>query len=158
MVKGGEAAAKSAEGILARVARAIFKVYKSAGKKAPAGVRKVARGGGKHPFDIVPPGAKRRVLTPVKGKVRDGVEYRWKDGSGKNVRIRAHGRDPSAPPGTHASRGPVYRVEHDGHYIGSDGKRYKPTELNPDHPDYNPKAANNTHIPWPPHIPVPWEE
>lgn len=109
-----------------------------------------------NPMDLVPPGANQRTLTPHPGAgSQQGVEYKW-DQDGQTVRMRGHSPDGTAPPGSNAASGDTYRVQIGGRYMDADGNLHPRGVHNPDSPNYNPQAANDTHIPWPSDVPVPW--
>jgi hypothetical protein len=54
-----------------------------------------------------------------------------------------------------AGQGPVYRQRVGNHYLDAHGNRHTSNSVNPDSPAYDPKAANNTHIPYPKDQPPP---
>jgi hypothetical protein len=126
------------------------RVGAKAGRAAAEGV-----GGFGNPLAMVPTGASRRGLTPS-GGVTDGVEFKWLHPNGHTVRLRAHGPDTLAPPGSNAATGPIYRVQIGKRYADADGNLYPQGVSNPKSPYYDPAAANATHIPWPHGIPLPW--
>ena len=112
---------------------------------------------GANPLDIVPEGASRRVLTPdPNGGAQEGVEFKWTNAEGQTVRLRIHGPDGTAPPGSNAAEGPIYRVQVGGRYMDAEGNLYRRGVNNPNSPFYDPEAANATHIPWPSNVPLPW--
>ena len=109
---------------------------------------------GKDPMSIVPDDAEVRWLTPhSNGGAQYGVEFKWSDDDGNTVRLRAHGPDGTAPVGSHAATGDVYRVQVGKRYQDIDGNLFHPNVHNPNSPHYNPTAANNTHMPWPSEFP-----
>jgi Bacterial toxin 30 len=109
------------------------------------------------PLDMVPEGASRRVLTPdPNGGAQEGVEFKWTNEQGQTVRLRIHGPDGTAPPGSNAAEGPIYRVQVGGRYMDAQGNLYPRGVYNPNSPYYDPEAANATHIPWPSDVPLPW--
>ena len=76
----------------------------------------------------------------------------------KTVRYHAHGPDPTRPPTDNAGAGPTYRVRVGNHYLDAEGNRYTANSVKPSSPAFDPKAANDTHIPFPtdqppPHVP-----
>lgn len=163
-------------GIIKKVAEAIFKLIdkdgtraaarkaakeaeekaaKDAAKKAETDALRASLKNAKNPLDLVPPGAEARTLHPVPGGSQYGTEYKWVTKEGQTVRLRAHGPDPSAPPGSNAANGDIYRVQVGGKYMDKDGNLYPRNMHNPNSPHYNPGAANDTHIPWPGDIPFP---
>lgn len=132
------------------------------GDEPPVGGDEPPVGGGgddaspSDPLADVPDDAERRELTPT-DDIAQGVEYKWTNENGQTVRHRVHTSDRSAPPGSNAAEGPVYRRQVGGRYVGPDGKLYPRGAFNPDSPNYDPEASNATHIPWPEGIPLPWE-
>jgi RHS repeat-associated protein len=105
---------------------------------------------GKDPMSIVPDSAEVRWLKPdPNGGAQYGVEFKWKNGSGQTVRMRAHGPDGTAPPGSNAAIGDTFRVSIAGRYQDLAGNLFHKNVHNPNSPFYNPAAANDTHIPWP---------
>lgn len=140
------------EGPIGRVAREIRwgrGANDAAGRVAGAARR------GENPLDHIPRRAQRRSMRPVPGGAQDGVEYKWRGENGTTTRVRVHGPDPSAPPGTNAHSGPIYRVQVGGRYMDPNGTLYPRNVHNPNSPHYDPNAANATHIPWPPGLPYP---
>ncbi|MLA12575.1 hypothetical protein D4F64_24205, partial [Salmonella enterica subsp. enterica] len=76
--------------------------------------------------------------------------------------VRAHDVNLNAPPGSNSANGPIYRVgrsqngvnpaTNQGYgweYGSPDGSWYHTSVLKPNGPNYNPGAANDTHIPLP---------
>jgi hypothetical protein len=94
----------------------------------------------------IPSNAQVRELTPVEGASQAGREYKWNDGT-STWRVRIHDPDPSAPQGTNAHDGWVVRVQRGKQYMDSDGNFFHAQSHNPKSPNYNPDAANATHIP-----------
>ncbi|GAB3436078.1 polymorphic toxin type 30 domain-containing protein [Flindersiella endophytica] len=135
--EAAEKAAKEAEEKAAREA-----LEKRVADIASAGKR------GENPLDLIPEDAERRVLTPVEGKAQYGVEYKWQE-AGTTARVRAHGPDPSAPVGTNAHNGEVYRAQIGQRYMDPEGNLHPSGVHKPASSNYDPEAANNTHIPWP---------
>ncbi|MGW7712203.1 polymorphic toxin type 30 domain-containing protein, partial [Streptomyces sp. NPDC054771] len=111
-----------------------------------------------NPLDIVPGDAEKRVLTPdANGGAQKGVEYKWKDPeTGNTVRLRVHDKDGTAPAGSNAANGDVYRISIGGKYQDEAGSLYHRQVHNPNSPHHNPDAANGTHIPWPSQYPLPY--
>ncbi|WLQ69218.1 polymorphic toxin type 30 domain-containing protein (plasmid) [Streptomyces sp. NBC_01201] len=111
-----------------------------------------------NPLDIVPGDAEMRVLTPdANGGAQKGVEYKWKDPeTGNTARLRVHDKDGTAPAGSNAANGDVYRVVIGGKYQDEAGVLYHRQVHNPNSPHYDPDAANGTHIPWPSQYPLPY--
>ncbi|MEV6509294.1 putative T7SS-secreted protein [Streptomyces sp. NPDC051642] len=105
---------------------------------------------GHSPLSIVPDDAEMRVLTPdPKGGAQNGVEYKWKDPeTGNTVRLRIHDKDGTAPAGSNAAKGDVYRISIGGKYQDEAGNLYHRNVHNPNSPNHNSAAANATHIPW----------
>ncbi|WP_406172604.1 polymorphic toxin type 30 domain-containing protein [Streptomyces sp. NBC_00996] len=106
---------------------------------------------GRSPLSIIPGDAEKRVLTPdANGGAQNGVEYKWKDPeTGNTVRLRVHDKDGTAPAGSNAANGDVYRISIGGKYQDDAGNLYHRNVHNPNSPHYNPNGANATHIPWP---------
>jgi RHS repeat-associated protein len=112
---------------------------------------------GKNPLSIVPPDATMRYLKPdPNGGAQDGVEYKWKDAKDQTVRMRIHGPDGTAPAGSNSASGYTYRVQIGKRYQDIAGNLYHANSHNPNSPYYEPDAANETHIPWPSWITLPW--
>jgi RHS repeat-associated protein len=110
-----------------------------------------------NPLDMVPADASRRVLAPdPNGGAQQGVEFKWLNDQEQTVRLRIHGPDGTAPPGSNAAQGPIYRVQVGGRYMDAEGNLYPRGVHNPNSPNYDPAAANATHIPWPSGLPLPW--
>ncbi|MBN1172366.1 MAG: hypothetical protein JXA67_09345, partial [Micromonosporaceae bacterium] len=105
---------------------------------------------GRDPMSVVPDHASVRELTPVPGGSQYGLEFKWVDSQGRTVRLRIHGPDASAPPGSHSASGETYRIQISGRYQDEAGNLYHKNVHNPASPFYDPTAANATHIPWPP--------
>jgi Bacterial toxin 30 len=96
----------------------------------------------------VPEGATMRKLTPVEGGSKVGVEYKWVDENGVTNRLRIHDADPSAPVGSNASQGWVARYQVGQKYYDPEVDGFRPRNVHkPESPHYDPKAANDTHIP-----------
>lgn len=93
----------------------------------------------------IPGHATKRTLTPIPGRVTQGVEYKWTDKIG-TVRVRIHGPDPSAPVGSNAHSGWIVRVERSGRALEHDGIFHHRQSHNPRSPHYNPTIANDTQI------------
>ncbi|MBB4712046.1 RHS repeat-associated protein [Streptomyces luteogriseus] len=113
---------------------------------------------GHNPLDIVPDGADMRVLKPdPHGGAQKGVEYKWEDPeTGNMVRLRVHDKDGTAPVGSNAANGDIYRISIGGKYQDDAGNLYHRQVHNPNSPHYNPDAAHATHIPWPAQFPLPY--
>jgi hypothetical protein len=96
----------------------------------------------------VPEGATMRKLTPVEGGSQVGVEYKWVDENGVTNRLRVHDMDPSAPANSNAAQGWVARYQVGGKYYDPEVGSLRPRNVHkPESPHYDPKAANDTHIP-----------
>lgn len=109
-----------------------------------------------NPMTLVPAGAQRRTLTPHSGGgAQYGVEYKWTQ-DGQTYRLRVHGPDGTAPAGSNAASGVTYRLQVGQRYFDRDGRLHPRGVHNPDSSNYDPAAANATHIPWPPGVPYPW--
>ncbi|MGK5441503.1 DNRLRE domain-containing protein [Micromonospora sp. URMC 105] len=109
-----------------------------------------------NPIDLVPSYASRRNLTPhSNGGAQYGVEYSWRQ-DGQRIRVRIHGPDGTAPIGSNAASGVTYRVQIGQRFMDKNGNLYPSKVHNPKSPNYNPEAANATHIPWPAGVPYPW--
>ncbi|MGW1976921.1 polymorphic toxin type 30 domain-containing protein, partial [Streptomyces sp. NPDC001889] len=113
---------------------------------------------GKNPLNIVPPDASVRQLTPdPNGGAQKGVEYKWTDPiTGNAVRMRIHDADKTAPEGSHAYNGDIYRISIGGRYQDESGVLHHRQVHNERSPHYNPDAANSTHIPWPSEYQLPY--
>ncbi|MER5774813.1 polymorphic toxin type 30 domain-containing protein [Streptomyces sp. NPDC002039] len=113
---------------------------------------------GHNPLDVVPEDAVKRILTPdANGGAQKGIEYKWTDPvSGNVARLRIHDADGTAPEGSHARNGDVYRLSVGGKYQDEAGNLYHRQVHNPRSEHYNPDAANNTHIPWPSNYSLPY--
>ncbi|MEU7059996.1 putative T7SS-secreted protein [Streptomyces sp. NPDC046197] len=113
---------------------------------------------GRNPLGVIPHDAEMRQLKPdPNGGAQKGVEYKWKDPeTGNTVRLRVHDRDGTAPAGSYAANGDVYRISIGGRYQDEAGNLYHRNVHNPNSPHYNPDAANATHIPWPSQYPLPY--
>ncbi|MFF0080855.1 putative T7SS-secreted protein [Streptomyces canus] len=111
-----------------------------------------------NPLDIVPDNAAKRDLTPdPNGGAQKGVEYKWIDSdTGNTVRLRVHDMDGTAPAGSNAAKGDVYRISIGGRYQDEVGNLYHRQVHNPRSPSYDSEAANRTHIPWPSRYPLPY--
>ncbi|MEH1125712.1 polymorphic toxin type 30 domain-containing protein [Micromonospora sp. CPCC 206061] len=111
-----------------------------------------------NPMTLVPANAQSRTLTPHSGGgAQYGVEYKWTQ-DGQTYRLRVHGPDGTAPPGSNAATGVTYRLQVGQRYFDRDGRLHPRGVHNPDSSNYDPAAANATHIPWPPGVPYPWSK
>ncbi|MBK0869027.1 hypothetical protein INP57_19655 [Saccharopolyspora sp. HNM0986] len=82
-----------------------------------------------------------------------GLEFKWKSEAGKTVRLRIHGPDGTAPPGSNSAIGETYRLQIGKRYQDEAGNLHPAQVHNPDSPNFDPAAANATHIPWPAEFP-----
>ncbi|MGA5868081.1 putative T7SS-secreted protein [Streptomyces cinereoruber] len=113
---------------------------------------------GRNPLDILPEDAILENWHVVQGGVEHGIKWRWTDEvTGKTARLRVHGPDPAPHAGPNASSGPIYRVQIGNRFQDEAGNLYHPKIGNPNSTaHYNEEAINDTHIPWPSHLPVPY--
>jgi len=110
---------------------------------------RIATNSAPSPRTDIPADAQIRVLKPdPNGGAQCGVEHKWVNADGQTVRFRVHGPDGNAPPGTNAATGETYRVQVGGRYMDADGNLHPRGVHNPRSPNYDPDAANATHIPW----------
>jgi hypothetical protein len=106
------------------------------------------------PMEIVPDNASVRELRPdPNGGAQYGVEFKWTNKNVQTVRMRIHGPDGTAPAGSNAASGDTFRVQIGGRYQDVEGNLYPRNVHSPNSPNYDPAAANNTHIPWPSQYP-----
>ncbi|NLD48214.1 MAG: hypothetical protein GX660_13640, partial [Clostridiaceae bacterium] len=102
----------------------------------------------------VPSNAERLPWTDIPGGAKQGIKYKWTDAQGNKWQVRAHEMDPSAPNGSNASSGWIYRVEVNPKNVGgkwfmdSSGNFHKENIIRESSPFYNPNIANDTHIPF----------
>jgi hypothetical protein len=109
------------------------------------------------PLAKVPDNAEMLPFTPHSGGgAQKGVNFKWTDAEGKTHRFRAHDADGTAPPGSNAANGPIYRHRVGNKYEMEGGDFAHPQSHNKNSPNYNPDHANATHIPWPSDVPLPW--
>ena len=100
----------------------------------------------------VPSGAQELLWKNIDGGAAEGVKYRWTDAEGNVWNVRAHSIDPSAPLGSNASKGWVYRVEvrwggtGKKYFMDSSGNFHPENVIRPNSPMYNEAIANDTHI------------
>ncbi|WP_443049974.1 polymorphic toxin type 30 domain-containing protein [Streptomyces sp. F8] len=105
-------------------------------------------------MSIVPDDACVRELTPhSNGGSQYGLEFTWKNNAMKTVRLRIRGPDGTAPPGSNSATGETYRVQIGRQYQDEAGKLFHEQVHSPRSPNFNPDAANATHIPWPKQFP-----
>ncbi|WBB91605.1 DNRLRE domain-containing protein [Verrucosispora sp. WMMC514] len=130
-----------------------------AGRPDPAYPKPKAKAGvalPDNPLDLVPASASKRDLTPHSGGgAQYGVEYKWLQ-DGQTIRLRIHGPDSTAPAGSNAASGVTYRVQVGQRFLDPAGNLYPSGVHNPRSSNYDPAAANATHIPWPSNVPYPW--
>ncbi|MFS0579288.1 polymorphic toxin type 30 domain-containing protein [Brevibacillus sp. 179-C9.3 HS] len=104
----------------------------------------------------IPADAKQIPWREVPRGAKDGVKFRWVDESGKTWDVRAHSEDPTAPPGSNAANGWIYRVEVKQvnpkwkWTMDSNGNFHKENVLREKSPYYDESIANDTHIPFKP--------
>lgn len=109
------------------------------------------------PLRKVPDDAEMLPFAPHSGGgAQKGVNFKWTDADGKTHRFRAHDADGTAPPGSNAAEGPIYRHRVGNKWEMENGEFAHPQAHNPNSPNYNPEQANATHIPWPSDVPLPW--
>ncbi|MFF4661639.1 putative T7SS-secreted protein [Streptomyces sp. NPDC001282] len=113
--------------------------------------------GDTNPLSIIPKDAVQEPWKPIPGGVEHGIKWKWTDDvTGKTVRMRVHGPDLGPHAGPNASSGPIYRIQIGHQFQDEAGKLYHAKIGNPNSPNYNEAAINDTHIPWPSHLPVPY--
>lgn len=104
---------------------------------------------------MVPAHAEKVPFIP-NDKFQIGERYVWRDPeTGKRVQYHAHGVDPGRPASDNAGQGAIYRVRVGNHYLDGNGNLHTRNAVDPNSPAYNPKAANDTHIPYPKDQPPP---
>ncbi|MFI2105570.1 polymorphic toxin type 30 domain-containing protein [Isoptericola sp. NPDC019693] len=109
------------------------------------------------PLRKVPDDAEMLPFAPhAGGGAQKGVNFKWTDAEGKTHRFRAHDADGTAPPGSNAAEGPIYRHRVGNKWEMENGEFAHPQAHNQNSPNYNPEQANATHIPWPSDVPLPW--
>ncbi|MFI6419410.1 putative T7SS-secreted protein [Streptomyces sp. NPDC050842] len=113
--------------------------------------------GGANPLDIIPKDAVQEPWKPIPGGVEHGIKWKWTDDvTGKTVRMRVHGPDLGPHAGENSRSGPIYRIQISHQFQDETGKLYHPQIGNPKSPNYNEKAINDTHVPWPSDLPIPY--
>ncbi|WPW29425.1 polymorphic toxin type 30 domain-containing protein [Streptomyces atratus] len=113
--------------------------------------------GDTNPLSIIPKDAVQEPWKPIPGGVEHGIKWKWTDDvTGKTVRMRVHGPDLGPHAGPNASSGPIYRIQIGHQFQDEAGKLYHAKIGNQNSPNYNETAINDTHIPWPSHLPVPY--
>lgn len=95
----------------------------------------------------VPKNAVRAPWAKVTNGAEKGIKFQWSDASGKKWELRIHGPDPSAPAGSNASQGWVYRLSEGNKYRLPDGKIVHKNAHKPTSPNYAPDKCNESHIP-----------
>ncbi|MDQ0087490.1 uncharacterized protein YukE [Paenibacillus anaericanus] len=104
----------------------------------------------------IPADAKQIPWREVPGGAKEGVKFRWVDEEGKTWDVRAHSVDPTAPSGSNAANGWIYRVEVKQvnpkwkWTMDSKGNFHKENVLRENSPNYDESIANETHIPFTP--------
>ncbi|MGO4532659.1 polymorphic toxin type 30 domain-containing protein [Paenibacillus sp. 2TAF8] len=102
----------------------------------------------------IPEDAKQIPWREVPGGAKEGVKFRWVDEAGKTWDVRTHSVDPTAPLGSNAANGWIYRVEVkqvDPKWkwtMDSNGNFHKENVLREKSPYYDESIANETHIPF----------
>ncbi len=102
----------------------------------------------------IPKHADQLPWKKIPGGAEKGVKYRWTDTNGDVYNVRAHSPDPSAPPGSNAAEGWIYRVEvrfggqGKTYFMDSSGNFHPQNVMKPTSPMYNEAIANDTHIPF----------
>ncbi|MHC6624503.1 putative T7SS-secreted protein [Streptomyces globosus] len=110
-----------------------------------------------NPLDIIPKDAVQEPWRPIPGGVEHGIKWKWTDDvTGKTVRMRVHGPDLGPHAGPNASSGPIYRIQIGGKFQDEAGNLYHKEIGNERSPNYNETAINDTHIPWPSNLPIPY--
>ncbi|KOY55377.1 putative T7SS-secreted protein [Streptomyces sp. XY332] len=113
--------------------------------------------GDANPLDIIPKDAVQEPWRPIPGGVEHGIKWKWTDDvTGKTVRMRVHGPDLGPHAGPNASNGPIYRIQIGGKFQDEAGNLYHREIGNSNSPNYNETAINDTHIPWPSNLPIPY--
>ncbi|MGA4801435.1 putative T7SS-secreted protein [Streptomyces lavendulocolor] len=110
-----------------------------------------------NPLDVIPKDAVQEPWRAIPGGVEHGIKWKWTDDvTGKTVRMRVHGPDLGPHAGPNASSGPIYRIQIGHQFQDEAGNLYHAKIGNPNSPNYNETAINDTHIPWPSHLPIPY--
>ncbi|MFI8265951.1 putative T7SS-secreted protein [Streptomyces sp. NPDC085665] len=111
------------------------------------------------PLSIIPKDAVEEPWRPIPGGVEHGIKWKWTDDvTGKTVRMRVHGPDLGPHAGPNASSGPIYRIQIGNQFQDEAGQLYHRGIGNPNSGSFNETAVNDTHIPWPSHLPVPYSQ
>ncbi|MGW6949483.1 putative T7SS-secreted protein [Streptomyces xanthophaeus] len=109
------------------------------------------------PMSIIPKDAVQEPWRAIEGGVEHGIKWKWTDDvTGSTVRMRVHETDLGPHAGPNASSGPIYRIQIGNQFQDEAGQLYPRGIQNPKSPSYNETAINDTHIPWPSHLPVPY--
>lgn len=109
------------------------------------------------PLSVIPKDAVLEPWRAIPGGVEHGIKWSWKDEStGLTVRMRVHGPDLGPHAGPNASSGPIYRIQIGNQFQDEAGRLYHRQIGNPRSENFNEAAVNDTHIPWPSHLPVPY--
>jgi RHS repeat-associated protein len=95
----------------------------------------------------LPEGHATLPFTPIVGRTEHGAKFAYTDGSGSKVRVHYHEPDLGAPAGSNAANGWVVRVQRRGRYMDGNGTFHHKDVGNENSPNYDPAAANATHIP-----------
>ncbi|MEU9182750.1 polymorphic toxin type 30 domain-containing protein [Streptomyces sp. NPDC048550] len=113
--------------------------------------------GGADPLSIIPKDAVLEPWRAIEGGVEHGIKWSWKDDvTGLTVRMRVHGPGLGPHAGPNASSGPIYRIQIGNQFQDEAGQLYHRQIGNPRSDNFNEAAVNDTHIPWPSHLPVPY--
>jgi len=97
----------------------------------------------------IPENARIREFHPSQiGGAQHGVEFVFDNADGVTTRIRIHGPDGTAPPGSNAATGDVLRIQVGGRYMDASGNLHHRGVTNPRSPYYDEVLANELHIPW----------
>ena len=89
-----------------------------------------------------------RVGSFANENIRVGAKVDYLNSDGVRVRIEVHGPDASAPDGSNAASGPIYRIRVGTMFMDADGNLYPRGIENANSPNYDPVAINATHIPF----------
>ncbi|WP_328786146.1 putative T7SS-secreted protein [Streptomyces sp. NBC_00273] len=113
--------------------------------------------GGADPLSILPKDAVQEAWRPIPGGVEHGIKWSWKDPvTGLTARLRVHEADLGPHAGPNASSGPIYRIQIGNQYQDEAGQLYHRKIGNPNSDFFDEAAVNDTHIPWPSHLPLPY--
>lgn len=129
----------------------------SAGTNA-AGVPRVTRPGDPGtPMAHIPPDAKQLPWRAT-DEIEYGVKYAWTDSAGVSHRFRAHSAQKGRPADWNTSKGPIWREQVGMYWVTADGRKYHKNVCKESSPYYDVNGANDTHNPWPSHVPLPWRK